>query len=246
MEVHHPSHTERKKWTHYFWEFLMLFLAVTLGFFVENQREHYVEHQREKQFMNSMIRDLAQDVLNAEINLERRVQTIDRCNAMFRQLNNPGYRDSTGLIYFNARNVSAYYNFFVLTDGTLQQLKNSGGFRLIRKRVVVDSIQAYENLVARFDRDQQLEQHQLSLYRDQMLKVFDVGVFETILQGSGAIAMPEGNPPLFSNEKSVFNDFLMRVHFLKRNNIMNYNSMFNIKERAKNLITLISREYNLK
>jgi hypothetical protein len=25
MEVHHHSHTARKKWTHYFWEFIMLF-----------------------------------------------------------------------------------------------------------------------------------------------------------------------------------------------------------------------------
>jgi hypothetical protein len=38
MEVHQHSHTPRKKWHHYFWEFLMLFLAVTLGFLVENQR----------------------------------------------------------------------------------------------------------------------------------------------------------------------------------------------------------------
>ena len=28
MEVHAHSHTPRKKWTHYFCEFLMLFLAV--------------------------------------------------------------------------------------------------------------------------------------------------------------------------------------------------------------------------
>ena len=48
MEVHQHTHTPRKKWTHYFWEFFMLFLAVTLGFFVENQREHYIEGQREK------------------------------------------------------------------------------------------------------------------------------------------------------------------------------------------------------
>ena len=28
MEVHAHTHTARKKWTHYFWEFLMLFPAV--------------------------------------------------------------------------------------------------------------------------------------------------------------------------------------------------------------------------
>jgi len=42
MEVHAHSHTVpiaigRKKWTHYFWEFLMLFLAVFCGFLAEYQ-----------------------------------------------------------------------------------------------------------------------------------------------------------------------------------------------------------------
>ncbi|HEV8269960.1 MAG TPA: hypothetical protein VGQ04_01570, partial [Chitinophagaceae bacterium] len=68
MEVHHHSHTSdpdmhrgRKKWHHYFWEFLMLFLAVTLGFFVENQREHYIEGKRENEYIRSMIEDLRLD-----------------------------------------------------------------------------------------------------------------------------------------------------------------------------------------
>src|SRR2546430_3170722 len=41
MEVHkHPHHvTDKKKWGEYFLEFLMIFLAVTLGFFAENIRE---------------------------------------------------------------------------------------------------------------------------------------------------------------------------------------------------------------
>jgi hypothetical protein len=66
MEVHHHAHTERKKWTHYLWEFLMLFLAVTLGFFVENQREHLVEHQREKQFVQSLFNDIKADTANLD------------------------------------------------------------------------------------------------------------------------------------------------------------------------------------
>src|SRR4026209_1096421 len=61
MEVHAHTHTSRKKWTHYFWEFLMLFLAVTLGFFVENQRERFIEHQREKKFAKRLLSDLKQD-----------------------------------------------------------------------------------------------------------------------------------------------------------------------------------------
>ena len=43
METHHHTHTPRKKWTHYLWEFLMLFLAVFCGFLAEYQLEHKIE-----------------------------------------------------------------------------------------------------------------------------------------------------------------------------------------------------------
>ena len=50
MEVHHHTHAThgKKNWKSYFWEFLMLFLAVFCGFLAEYQLEHVIEHQREK------------------------------------------------------------------------------------------------------------------------------------------------------------------------------------------------------
>ena len=70
MEVHHHSHTNRKKWTHYFWEFLMLFLAVFCGFLAEYQLEHKIEKEREKQFILSMVEDLEMDTTNLHISIE--------------------------------------------------------------------------------------------------------------------------------------------------------------------------------
>jgi len=43
MEVHTHTHSPRKKWAHYFWEFLMLFLAVFCGFLAEYKLEHTIE-----------------------------------------------------------------------------------------------------------------------------------------------------------------------------------------------------------
>ena len=40
---------------------------------------------------------------------------------------------------------------FFQNSGTLDQLKNSGGLRLIRRRNVVDSIQAYEQQIKRIE-----------------------------------------------------------------------------------------------
>ena len=39
----------------------MLFLAITLGFFVENKREHYIEHLRVKEFARTLAADIARD-----------------------------------------------------------------------------------------------------------------------------------------------------------------------------------------
>jgi hypothetical protein len=48
MEVHHhPDLNHAKKnWKGYFLEFLMIFLAVPLGFFAETIREHITESHR--------------------------------------------------------------------------------------------------------------------------------------------------------------------------------------------------------
>ena len=69
MEVHAHTHTARKKWTHYFWEFLMLFLAVFCGFLAEYQLEHKIEKDREKQYMRSMVEDLSADTLMLQKNI---------------------------------------------------------------------------------------------------------------------------------------------------------------------------------
>src|SRR5277367_3916887 len=63
MEVHHHPdlHHKSKKWKEYFLEFLMIFLAVTLGFIAENLREHLTERAKEKQYVEGFIRNLKDD-----------------------------------------------------------------------------------------------------------------------------------------------------------------------------------------
>lgn len=48
MEVHHHPdlHHKPKKRKEYFLEFLMIFLAVTMGFIAENVREHFAEEKQ--------------------------------------------------------------------------------------------------------------------------------------------------------------------------------------------------------
>ena len=61
MEVHHHPHVEKKNFKEYFFEFLMIFLAVTLGFFAESLREHIVDKEREREYISSFYTDLQSD-----------------------------------------------------------------------------------------------------------------------------------------------------------------------------------------
>src|SRR6188768_3379228 len=148
MEVHHHSHTSRKKWTHYFWEFLMLFLAVFCGFLAEYYLEHTIEHNREKQFIESLLKDIEADtvqLLNIKSFRIARLTTIDSLNNYLAK-NNSATISLRGiqLLEHLKGHVSFYQN-----SGTLDQLKNAGGLRLIRKRHVVDSIQLYDQQIKR-------------------------------------------------------------------------------------------------
>ena len=68
MEVHHPHHpTHKKKWSEYIIEFVMLFAAVTLGFFAENVREHQIIDHKTHQNLESVVLDLKKDSLLIQI-----------------------------------------------------------------------------------------------------------------------------------------------------------------------------------
>ena len=134
MEVHHHTHTPRKKWTHYFWEFFMLFLAVTLGFFVENQREHYIEHQREKQYAQELYSEFYDDSVLIANKISLRLvkeKDMDYLVSYFKDssltvLPREFYPAYTTVMYL----INTYA--FEPKDGILSQLRNSGSLRYFK------------------------------------------------------------------------------------------------------------------
>jgi hypothetical protein len=60
MEVHHHPdlHHKRKKFREYILEFFMIFLAVTMGFFAESIREHYVEVRNTRLYLQTFRQEL--------------------------------------------------------------------------------------------------------------------------------------------------------------------------------------------
>lgn len=148
MEVHkHPHHvTHKKKWGEYLLEFIMLFLAVFLGFLAENQREHMVENLRAKEFSKSLLQDLQNDT--AAITSQKRSAELYIANAdSLLKLN------KTTLEGRNAAQFSFYTRFIYWTvpvswnRNTFEQIKNSGGLRYFRNDVLLKKILEYDAIV---------------------------------------------------------------------------------------------------
>ena len=144
MEVHAHTHTARKKWTHYFWEFLMLFLAVFCGFLAEYQLEHKIEKDREKVYMKAMVEDLKKDTANINAAVAGNHIFINSLDTLLDLISNPqpdaGYQRK--IFIYSLKNT---YLFMTIqfSELTLSQLKYSGGFRLIKNRDVANSIIQY-------------------------------------------------------------------------------------------------------
>ena len=154
MEVHHHAHDpaaphHKKNWKSYFWEFLMLFLAVFCGFLAEYQLEHKIEKDRGKQYVYSFYEDLITDSshfndLIRRFEAKRSVlKNMPSCYDSL-QTNSPQINCLTAIV----RN-SIDFPDMVYTDRTLQQLKNAGGLRLL-KAADADSILLYDNLLRKY------------------------------------------------------------------------------------------------
>ena len=144
MEVHAHTHTPRKKWTHYFWEFFMLFLAVTLGFFVENQREHYVENQREKKYIQSFYEDLTADEYDLQSNINFLREQMLQADTLQKLMLNIDIKQPANPIYMYLRGITRSSGGRLYpNDRTIVQLRNAGGMRLIKNKSVSDSMVGY-------------------------------------------------------------------------------------------------------
>ena len=142
MEVHHHpdlNHTP-KHWKEYFLEFLMIFLAVTMGFFAESIRESISDRSKENEYIVSIIEDMKKDsaalthYIYTDIPYHRKWIATE-----INLLQQPSFAGKSKEI-FQALILGNLWTYdFFKTERTLSQL-NAEGFRLIKNREIVGAI----------------------------------------------------------------------------------------------------------
>jgi hypothetical protein len=144
MEVHHHPHVEKKNFKEYFLEFLMIFLAVTMGFFAENIRENISDHSKERDYIVSIIQDMKKDSATLTNYIYKNIPYHSKwLDSEINLLRQPLLAGKDKEIYqaFILGNLWTY-DFFK-TVRTISQL-NAEGFRLIRNQDAVNAITDWE------------------------------------------------------------------------------------------------------
>ena len=245
MEVHAHSHSPRKKWTHYLWEFLMLFLAVFCGFLAENIREHKVEHLREKKYAQSLIQDLKTDTATLQTYIDLRKEKRIMMDSLLLLLSTGMHKQFGNETYFFARHV---FNGppFVSTDGTMQQLKNAGNLRLIRNEKIINNILGYDASVKELREWDESDIRIRTTFREIGGSVFNADQLYKAMDSDFKFVRPTTNPQLITDNPIAINNIAFQIQYLSLSCLGNTQRGKALKTKAENLIALLKQQYQLK
>lgn len=249
MEVHHHAHIhENTKWKEYVFQFFMLFLAVFCGFLAEYMLEHRIEGEREEAYINSMIEDLKSDTAQISRMIENRISHEKTIDSLINIMVSPSRDQHRNEMYLFAREISLGFTFFT-NDRTIQQLKNSGGMRLIRKMRVSNAIMSYDLILRRANLAFSIEDALRNDYRQLARKLFKGDEFYKILKTVTArneFVRPSTNPRLFTTDTALINEYVNQCQYMQNASRLHRMRITEAREAAAKLIDFLQSEYGLK
>ncbi len=261
MEVHHHTHAShgKKTWKNYFWEFLMLFLAVFCGFLAEYQLEHKIERDRARELAKSFYQELKNDSVTALIKVENRIKQE---NALLHVINY--FKDSSlshvsksFAINFNYGVTFRTPSIFEPKTIILEQLKNSGSLRYFKndelQGLIGDLTVAIKNIYDRQDLESQVRMQMVNpiLIRicdydfDAHLKQNGKTVFEGIKEfenSNDTFPFHIDEPESFDKKNAI------KVLNFYRANVINSTRVVPIRKYIEinaELLKLLRNEYHL-
>ena len=258
MEVHAHTHTARKKWSHYFWEFLMLFLAVFCGFLAEYQLEHKIEKDREIQFMQTMVEDLKSDTAQLSRLIRGRKSRIRGLDTLFVLIASDEYLKEGRKVYELYEN--PYWDIlrFFPSDRTMQQLKNGGNLRLIRNKNVSNALIAYDVWVRNRKEYEPLQAELANGMNQYLEKLLDPGIIDDAtraytykqLEADTSIARSDRMdlPAIITISKLAATDkkaILKYINQVKTIYLETMRDNMSEKKQAVKTLALITQEYHI-
>ena len=167
----------KKRFKDYLLEGLMIFVAVTLGFFAESIRESMNDRKKEREYVASLISNLEQDTAQFKSVIKANKRKLAGLDSLLLLLNGEDMNANTRrLLYQSYGPYVSYVEIFLSNDATMIQLKNSSGLQYIKRAHIADSILLYDIVVRGIYAADELYQASIKDVVDEMANVM---VFRT-------------------------------------------------------------------
>jgi hypothetical protein len=155
MEVHHHPdlHHKKKNFKEYFLEFLMIFLAVTMGFFAESYREYSVEKARAKEYANSLVHDLEKDTAMVQVDIRQMKFDRAKIDSLASFLKDKQLSEISNRQLFAYTLFPTLYRPYTWSRATLDEIKSSGSLRYFGNDSIIMRVSAYDALTKHMDQD---------------------------------------------------------------------------------------------
>lgn len=246
MEVHAHTHTARKKFTHYLWEFLMLFLAVFCGFLAEYQLEHKIEKDREKQFITSLVSDLKDDTLaiTTQINnIRNGIVLFDSLSILLQSAES--IKKNVAAVYFTSR-MGIRQAPLVNNSRTVDQLKNSGGFRLIQSQETSERIMKYYSAFPELRMIEEFFNQENAAFKQVASKIMDQSVYRKQINPDGSVNRITDNLSLLTYDPIQLNQLGFYAVEMNGSRTGMMDMLRRLKISAGDLLVYLQNTYHLK
>ena len=245
MEVHHHPKVEKKNFKEYLLEGLMIFIAVTLGFFAENLREHIGNRKKEKEYVLSLVEDIKKDTLRINYVIKKISQRNKGIDTFLSLLSDPAIISNSNRLFRLREDLG--FPDFIYTDRTIQQLKNTGELRLVR--TVKTS-----NLIIAYDADARnvlLLDNILNNIIDVVIRntnhILDFSTISGWTQGLGYndLKIPEQPIPLLMKDRNTLIEYYNNISDYKRFALGFSRELENLESEGIKLIAYLRKKYHL-
>jgi hypothetical protein len=251
-EAHHPK-VENKNLKEYLLEGLMIFIAVTLGFFAESLREHLGDKAKEKEYVSSLARELKNDT----VQYRKSLNTIVFLNSVLDSLYlNVKEADNFNYVLVGKWNtpINTIRIDYKPTLATIEQMKSSGSLRLVANNSISNKILEYENFVKSILDAQQNSvlnaavhiyslENQLCDYADFNAKL-NLSLHDAVNQ-TNFKNVPSYDMPLLIRDPIRLNELANSFVDYKAINFIYIVTLNQAMARATDLLTKIKDKYNI-
>lgn len=260
MEVHHHPdlHHKKKPWKEYILEYIMIFLAVTTGFFAESYREHLSDRSKEHEFVVNLKRDLMADTANLNLWLPALYVRVLKFDTLISCLETEGPVKDGANMYYLAR-LSTRNSIYEPRDNTIAELKSSGNLRLIQNQDIINGMMDFERAIGQYTNLLDIESKENVLSYPLLGTLFDAKVFDKMVtvQNTGLTEkeyatgstnntlMPPGNPQLLGHDKEKINLLIYYLHQRKSSFMGEIRRLTAQRALGVKMIETINKEYHL-